>query len=99
NQVTVLLNNLAFDGTFHSVSSPVGFVPTALTVGDFSGDGHLDLVAASKQSVVLLKGKGSGTFQAPVTISSTGGSSLITGDFNGDGRPDLAALNQDAQNA
>ncbi len=71
-----------------------GIAPTAVAVGDFTGDGKQDLVVANGASVgtiSVLPGNGDGTFQAP--ISSSDGiapSSLVVGDFNGDGKLDVA---------
>ena len=68
-----------------------------VAVGDFNGDGNLDLAVANEVSgtVAVLLGNGNGTFAAATTFS-TGGSdpdSLAVGDFNGDGKLDLAVAN------
>jgi hypothetical protein len=67
--------------------------PASVAVGDFNGDGHLDLAVANRDddSVSILLGQGDGTFQAaPAAAVSPGPGSMAVGDFNGDGRPDLA---------
>ena len=62
-----------------------------LAVGDFTGDGILDL--AAKDGIHL--GLGDGTFQEPLASLGLPGENpeleaLVTGDFNGDGKLDLA---------
>jgi hypothetical protein len=91
--VSVLLGN--GNGTFQAAqkSYPVGFDPWSMAVGDFNGDGHLDLAVANllSDNVSVLLGKGDGTFQN--TQSYAAGSYpdfVAVGDFNGDGHLDLA---------
>jgi hypothetical protein len=102
NTVSILLGN--GDGTFTPApGSPVaaGGTPMALAVGDFNGDGKLDLavanwgVASSPNNVAILLGNGNGTFTAapgsPVPVTtSTPPYTVVAGDFNGDGKLDLA---------
>src|SRR5262249_28317903 len=98
--VSVLMGN--GDGTFQpQVSYPVGSLPFSLVVGDFAGNGRLDLAVVNaglfpdnSGSVSVLLGNGDGTFQPQVSYPV--GSlpfSLVAGDFNGDGRIDLGVLN------
>jgi uncharacterized protein (DUF2141 family) len=95
--VSVLVGN--GDGTFQpSVEYPSGsgtyIGSSSVTLGDFNGDGKLDLAVANQGSsnrVSILLGNGDGTFQSAVDYP--GGSAVMaTGDFNGDGRLDLAIL-------
>jgi hypothetical protein len=87
------------DGTFQNVSSlPNGSFPDTyfgIDVGDFNGDGKLDVIganfAANPNNLALFIGNGDGTFQTP-TILSSGSSdpdSVAAADFNGDGKLDL----------
>lgn len=88
------------DGTFQpALTSATGSGPQSLAVGDFNGDGKLDLVTANVNTnasgsydVSVLLGKGDGTFETPVSVPvSTGSSptSVAVGDFNADGKMDL----------
>jgi hypothetical protein len=94
NSVVVLSGN--GDGTFQpGVSYSLGSSanPDSILVGDFNGDGKLDLlVGKSGNAVSTLLGNGDGTFLPAVEVAA--GKSLhgwATGDFDGDGSLDLAA--------
>src|SRR5437867_1663522 len=74
----------------------VGSFPESVAVGDFNGDGRLDLAVANTGSntVSILLRTGAGAFGAATDFSV--GSlpfSVAVGDFNGDGRLDLAVAN------
>lgn len=65
-----------------------------VVVGDFGGDGELDLACNADNSLTILIGKGDGTFKSPsVYGAGTASGSLATGDFDGDGDLDLASVN------
>lgn len=66
-------------------------------VGDFNGDGIADLVITQGEGLVVLIGKGDGTFEetpgSPISASSyidAYGATPLVGDFNGDGKADIA---------
>ena len=70
--------------------------PQAVTVGDFNGDGRLDLATANTffSDVSVLLGQGDGTFAAGQRFAADAFPQAVTvGDFNGDGRLDLATAN------
>jgi uncharacterized protein (DUF2141 family) len=76
-----------------------GSFPLSVAVGDFNGDGQLDLAVANigSATVSILLGTGTGSFGAK-TDFGTGNSplSVAVGDFNGDGKLDLAVANIDS---
>jgi uncharacterized protein (UPF0548 family) len=89
------------DGTFHAaVNYVTGLNPESVGVGDFNGDGILDVAVANlfSNDVSVLLGKGDGTLQAavnytvgPIQIAESP-SCLAVRDFNSDGIPDLAVV-------
>jgi hypothetical protein len=64
--------------------------PFSVGVGDFNGDGKLDLAVGGNQLSILV-GNGDGTFRPPKTYSSViAPISVAVADFNHDGKLDLA---------
>ena len=85
------------DGTFvaKTASFTLAYFPTSIVVGDFNGDGLLDLAFADLNGVEIALGNGDGTFKetaaSPIAVPSEL-YSLTVGDFNRDGKLDLAGL-------
>jgi hypothetical protein len=81
-------------------SLPAGTNPNGIAVGDFNGDGILDLAVteydnANGHDVAVLLGKGDGTFEAPVRYETgLGPFAVIAADFNHDGKLDLAVSDE-----
>ena len=102
--VSVLLGN--GDGTFQPrISMVEGLFPLQVGLGDFNGDGLMDVAVAnpcgtdptcaSNGGIGILLGNGDGTFQ-PVTIYPATGKGTVrlgVGDLNGDRIPDVVAMN------
>lgn len=83
-------------------ANPTGFDAPAIVAGDINNDGKLDVVimngtncftasCAPARTVVVMLGKGDGTFQpARVIDTGTHPTAIALGDFNRDGIKDLA---------
>lgn len=97
NQVAVYLNNM--NGTFPALPSsthPTGDGVSSVVVGDYNGDGALDIMTSNElsNSVTLLRGNNTGMF-VPVSFA-TGAqprSWSTAGDFDNDGDLDFATAN------
>jgi hypothetical protein len=96
--VGILINN--GDGTFApQVAYPTTLTgaPSSVAIGDYNGDGILDLAVgdSASQNVAILLGNGNGTFGTATKVA-TGANvfSLAAADFNGDGATDLAIAGQ-----
>ncbi len=99
--MTVLLGN--GDGSFQPpMNNSVGWGNYPLTLGDFNGDGVLDLLTCvggslfDEASCLVLLGNGDGTFQPGISSASATGGTLgvSAADVNGDGKLDLLIASQ-----
>lgn len=103
--VSVLLGN--GDGTFQAAQTYAtgGFGSSSVAIGDFNGDGNVDVAVANQcstsdcksgGSVSVLLGNGNGKLQAAQTYSSGANTALSVAiaDFDKDGHLDLAVANQ-----
>src|SRR5262249_29146850 len=85
------------DGTFRAAGIYPAIGPGSVAVGDFKGDGILDLAVANAQqapprgTLSIFLGKGDGSFQAAQNYAvGSHLTSLAVADLNGDGHLDLA---------
>jgi hypothetical protein len=104
NRMTVLLG--AGNGTLGApIVTTLQMVPVRFTAGDFNGDGNLDLALSAvprqlygKDSLVILLGKGDGTFQPAIRSVFIGGAfyaPIAAGEFNGDSALDVVGQPSD----
>ena len=84
------------DGTFQSpITFAVGVQPSALSSGDFNGDGRVDLITSNSggDTVTVLLSDGDGTFKRVDSSTGTAFPGFLTiGDFNGDGKMDAVVV-------
>jgi hypothetical protein len=95
--ISVLLGN--GDGTFqNAVITQPSSGDSVVGVGDFNGDGKLDLATAgdfgTQSYVNILLGNGDGTFrQGAIYPGEASPASIAVADFNRDGKQDFAVAN------
>jgi FG-GAP-like repeat len=96
-QVAILPGN--GDGTFGTATTvSIGAFPvTGLALGDFTGDGRVDLTLANGSSakVLLLDNTASGFVSSDISTGTDILNSLTARDLNGDGRFDLLGTSYD----
>jgi hypothetical protein len=101
NTISVLIGK--GDGTFDLPrDAPVGRAPSASAIADLDGDSIPDVVVANcgcrtgfpDNTISVLKGRGDGTFAAPVTHEvGIGPSAIAIADLNRDGHLDMGITN------
>jgi hypothetical protein len=97
-RISVLLGN--GDGTFQAVRISAFSTPRSpylgAAVGDFKGDGNLDLIigSANDGNLCVRLGNGDGTFQDGLCFAGGFPASIAAYDMNGDGEDDLVVGGQ-----
>jgi hypothetical protein len=83
--------------TFKATSFTLDYFPTSVLVGDFNGDGVLDLAFSDLNGIEIALGNGDGTFTetsaSPIPVPSEL-YGLKAGDFNHDGKLDIAGIDE-----
>jgi hypothetical protein len=87
-------------GSAESLGGGWGSFTALMAPGDFSGDGHPDLLARDQNGRLLMyRGNGTGGFGGAAHVVGAGWEGftalLAPGDFSGDGHPDVLARNAD----
>jgi len=95
---SLLIPNYLLGGGFPPLlpKFPIGPTPAGAAVGDFNGDGKLDLVLVNQSNltITVVLGRGNGRFGAPITSTTSvppaAAGPVFVGDFNGDHKLDIA---------
>ena len=96
-RITILSNSGNFNFAAIQPTNPVAVdFPGGLAAGKMTTSGNVDVVAASRMAISVLRGLGNGTFSTPLVQTINAGTHKIAlGDFNGDGIPDVAFTQAD----
>lgn len=78
-------------GTFARQVQYEAYPLDSITAGDLDEDGHLDLVSGGPSRLIVLPGRGDGTFEEDLDyFAGIPVVDVLVADFNGDGHPDVA---------
>ena len=95
-RVSVFLGN--GDGSFQpplNLTTPAG--PADLAVGDFNGDGALDLALLTTPGLTVFLGNGDCSFQTGPAYATGNSVGLAVGNFTGGSLPDVVTVDKDVR--
>ncbi|MFN5513741.1 MAG: FG-GAP repeat domain-containing protein [Cyanobacteriota bacterium] len=93
--------NATFLAAINYAVGAVGTNPVSIAVGDFNGDGKLDLTTANEDgtaSILLRNSANTGFVAATSYTAGTNPGSVAVGDFNEDGKLDVVTANTGSNN-
>lgn len=89
---------VTIDGAAFDVRSLESGEGGTLGAGDLDGDGHLDVVAAGDDGLVVLRGDGNGGLEPGVELDAgPNPAEIAVGDIDGDGHADVIAANHETR--